>query len=881
VWAGESLPLAGTWQVALDAAGGGHTERWYERRLDGDTIFLPGSLDQGGFGVKTVVPDTGWLTRPFQFAGAAWYQRRVVIPEEWRGRRITVFLERVHWRSELWVDGRAAGMSESLSTPHEYETTALLTPGAHLLTLCVDNRYLIDVGRDAHSIGDHTQTNWNGVIGRMEIRAGAPQWVDDVRITPEPGAGRVRVTGTVRALAGTAAAGELSVAVSGLAGAAARIEIAKAGPFEVAVPVPGARRWDEWDGAVYTMSLDFADDRKQIDFGLREIGTRGTQFVLNGRPIFIRGTLECAIWPLTGYAPADVESWERVFRIARSYGMNAFRFHSYTPPEAAFVAADRAGFLLQVELPVWSHNVGRDAVRDEFMRAEGYRILREYGNHPSFTMLCMGNELRGDDKFIDALVAEFKAADGRRLYTFSADHRRRAPGPTSDFYETHQTGAGRLRINNTRFGATADGTNSDFSASVKAVGMPLVAHELGQWAVFPSFDEIGEYTGVLKARNLEAFRDSLAAHGLAGREREFARASGRFAWSVYKEEMEAALRTQGLGGYFLLQLEDFPGQGEALVGLLDSFWNSKGIMAPEEFRRFNDRTVALARMEKFVWRNTETLVAKAEVAHYGREDVAGAEIHWRLVADGGDVVGSGSFPALTLRVGSETSVGEIRVDLAKVWRASHLRLTIEVARTEIENDWDIWVYPPAAASKPASNMLITKTFDAAARDRLAAGGTVLVHGVKGSRTEPIRFLPVFWSKAWGSASFTGQPAVMGAICDPKHPALEEFPNAGYTQWQWWELMEGGRAFILDGMPAGLQPVVGLIDDFHFNRRLGAVVEARVGPGRLIATSFDLGGDPAVRPVARQMLQSLLDYAAGAAFHPRQVLSVEDAARLIE
>jgi hypothetical protein len=874
------IALQGTWNLQLDPAGIGHAERWFEHRFQGDTIFLPGSTDEGGYGTKTVTPDKGWLTRPYKFAGAAWYQREVIIPESWRGRHVTLFLERPHWQTELWVDGRPLGIRNSLSTPHEYDLSADLPPGPHRLTLCVDNSYKIDVGHDAHSVGEHTQTNWNGIVGAIELRASAPAWIDDLAVHTDLAAHRVRVTGVVRALPGTLASGELRAAVPELTGATATLNIAREGAFEVTVPVSGARLWDEYDGSLYTLALDYAGDHRELTLGFRQISTRGTQFLLNGRPIFLRGTLECNIFPLTGYPPTDVESWARLFRIARSYGLNAFRFHSYTPPEAAFTAADRAGFLLHVELPVWSNKVGKDAALDDFMRAEGYRILKAYGNHPSFTMLCLGNELVGDDKFMDDLVAEFKAADPRRLYAFSADHRRRTPGPTSDYYMTQQTSAGRLRINGTRFGRTEDGTDTDFSASVRAVPMPLVAHELGQWAVYPSFDEIASYTGVLKARNLEVFRDQLAARGMADQALDFQHASGKFSWSIYKEEMEAALRTPNFGGFFLLQLQDFPGQGEALVGLLDSFWNGKGILSPEEFRRFNSQTVPLIRTKRFVWTGGETFTAQAEIAHYGREPIPNAVASWSVTDDRGRALHGGDFPRASLATGGVTPLGEIHLPLAEFQSATHLKLAISVRGTEAANDWDLWVYPAALDNQPPPNVLVTTVLDDAARARLAQGGRVLLHTPKSAGLLPIRFLPIFWSKAWGGSSFTGQPATMGVLCDPAHPALAQFPTAAYAQWQWWELTESSHAFILNDTPAAFRPIVQPIDDFHRNHKLGAVFEARVGPGSLLATSFDLSTSLDTRPVARQMLHSLQEYARGERFHPTQELSLEELEKVL-
>jgi len=871
------IELAGSWAFQLDASGAGHTERWQERKLDPNVIFLPGSTDQAGYGTKIVEPEKGWLTRPYKYEGAAWYQKEVTIPASWEGKHITLFLERPHWQTEVWVDSQPFGMRNSLSTPHEYDLSGALTPGRHRITICVDNSYQIDVGRNAHSMTDHTQTNWNGIVGEIDLRATGPVWIDSVAIYPVD-ASHARVVCVVRNSTGAPVDGEIAAAAGGVSTVASFTRAAAETTVELAVSIPEARPWDEYQPSLYNLSLALTAgryrDRRELAIGLRRIATRGTQFTLNGRPVFLRGTLECNIFPLTGYPSTKVEDWQRIFRIARSYGLNAIRFHSYCPPEAAFLAADREGFLLHVELPVWSKAVGKDAALDDYMRAEGFRILKTYGNHPSFTMLSLGNELQGDFKFMDALVAEFKQADPRRLYTFSSDHVRRAPGPTSDYYVTQQTSVGRVRVNGARFTNSEDGTDHDFSPSVAAVYVPLVTHEMGQWAVYPSFDEIAKYTGVLKARNLEPFRDSLAAAGMMDQARDFQVASGRFSWSVYKEDMEAALRTPNYGGFFLLQLEDFPGQGEALVGLLDSFWESKRILTPEEFRRFSGPTVPLLRMKKFVWTAGEDFTARAEVAHYGRQPLANAAAAWSVTDDAGRVVYSGKFPAVTLPLGSVTALGDIQLSLDSVTQAAHWKISIHIDGTELRNDWDVWVYPKPSAAPIPAGVLVKTTLDAEAHAALDQGGKVVLLAPpqqKGESLLPIRFLPVFWSNGY----FNNQPGTMGILCDPHHPALAEFPTFPHQSWQYWEITEGSHAFILDKAPPGFRPIIQVIDDFHRNHRLGAVIEATVGKGKLLAVSFDLTTALDRRPVARQLLHSLLDYAASDRFAPQQTLSLSD------
>jgi hypothetical protein len=856
------VTLAGTWSFALDPQDKGHAEKWWRKKLGPDDIYLPGTTDQGGYGTRTHGPEAGWLSRPFTYQGAAWYQQDVTIPESWRGQHIELFLERAHWQTEVWVDDASYGSRNSLSTPHVYDLTKALAPGRHRITLCVDNSLIVDVGVRASSVTDYTQTNWNGVVGRIELEARPPVWIESAQVYPDGTTYGLRVEAVIRNATGGPVEGEL------FADGPTRFSFS--GSEQT---ITGRTRRTPWleGGAPQETELRLTAraggttywDQLPVTTKSREFTAGGTQFLLNGRAIFLRGTLECANFPLTGHPPMDLDSWNRLFRVAHEYGLNHIRFHSWCPPEAAFEAADSARFLLQIELPVWSHQVGKDPALNEFMRAEGHRILRAYGNHPSFAMLTLGNELTGDFGFMDQLVAEFKKADPRHLYTFTDDIARRAPGPTSDYHVTNATKAGRLRIWGSRFGKETSGTDVDFSSSVAAMPVPLIAHELGQWAVYPSYEELSRYTGLLKPRNLEAFRDQLAARGMLDQARAFQEASGRFAWTIYKEDIETALRTPNFGGFQLLQLQDFSGQGEALVGLLGAFWESKGILTPEEFRRFVSDTVPLIRFPKHVWTNDETFTGRTDLSDFNVEPPLPGGV-WIAADDTGAELAHGAL-------------GQIKMPLAKVTRARHLKLSMQVSTGY--NTWDIWVYPKKLEIKEAPDVLVTTSFDEAARRKLAAGGKVVLlwpADQPNAHMQPVSFLPVFWSLSW----FPKQPGTMGILCDPKHPALAEFPTENHSNWQWWELTEGGRAFILDDLPLAYRPLVQVIDDYHRNHKLGAVFEAKVGEGKLLVSSLDLATRLDERVVARQLRYSLLAYADGPNFQPSAELPMDKVTALL-
>lgn len=877
------LSLGGPWGFHLDPENMGREfTSWPEVNFSNE-ILLPGSTDEAGYGTKTTGPEFGHLTREWRYEGAAWYQRHIQIPEAWQGQRITLFLERPHWATTVWVDDQEVGTENSLSVPHVHDLTDVVSPGGHRLTIRVDNSYRIDVGKNAHSVTDHTQTNWNGIVGDIQLRATDPVWIDNVWTYPNLDEGHVRLEGTVRNMTGASVDGEVEVVVAQIRAEDVHVEsqdvggIGEEASFEMTVSLGGdVVTWDEFTPNLYRAEVRLrADDgayahHYETTFGMREIGTDGTQFVMNDRPVYLRGTLECCIFPKTGYPPTDAAGWMDLFETAQSYGLNHFRFHSWCPPEAAFRAADRMGFLLHVETPVWAHNVGEDPERDQFMVTEGKRIQDAYGNHPSFTMMALGNELEGNWSMINDMVQTLKERDSRRLYTSHADHNRMRPEPESEYYITHHTEEDYLRIHSSDRPNDRFGTDIDFADLIEGWDIPTVSHELGQWVVNPDYTELDKYTGPLKPRSLEAYQEELADRGMGDQARDMQQATGKFAWLLYKEDMETALRTPGFGGFQLLQLQDFPGQGEALIGLLDAFWDTKDLYTPTEFRQFCSATTPLLRMEKFVWQQDETFRAEAQVRHNGANPLGRISSYWTIRGNDGHTLAEGEFDPTEVGFGL-SPLGTIEVPLSSVSGARHFEITVALEGIAAVNSWDLWVYPQSVDTAPPDDLVVTDRLGAEAQQTLARGGEVLVLSPpeeRGSAHLETRFLPVFWSLSW----FPDQPGHNSILCDPEHPALASFPTDPHSNWQWQSLMQPSKAFVLDEAPKDYRPLVQVVDDFHRNHKLGAVFETCVGAGRLLAAGLNLQGNLDGRPAARQMLHSLLAYVQSKAFQPEQELS---------
>jgi hypothetical protein len=910
--AGDVISLAGKWRFDLDRSDSGIIARWYDRPL-AHTIHLPGSLPEQGIGddVTVQTPWTGdivdrsffdapefakdrepghvripfWLQPEKYYAGVSWFQRDINIPAAWRNRRAVLFLERPHWETQIWMDGRMMGTNDSLATPHEY-SLGLLPPGRHSLSIRVDNRRIVDVGENSHCVSDHTQGNWNGIVGRVELRSTPLVWMDDLQVYPRLADKSITVKGRLGNRSDRAGGETVRLVVldGRKKSAEKNLELtntADGAEFETSIPLgENAKTWDEFHPVLYTLTASLAGATRAVSFGLREITTQGAQFLINGRKTFIRGTLECCIFPKTGHPPTEVKEWERVLRIARAHGLNLLRFHSYCPPEAAFIAGDELGFYFQVET-CWANQsitLGDGQPVDQWVYDETSRILKAYGNHPSFLFMPYGNEPGGKHaaEYLAKYVAHFKSLDSRRLWTggsgwpqISENQFHVTPDPRIQAW-----GAGlKSRIN-----AKPPETETDYRTYVDKRGVPVISHEIGQWCVYPDFEEMPKYTGYLKPRNFEIFRDTLAAHGMGKLARSFLLASGKLQTLCYKEDIESALRTPGMGGFELLDLHDFPGQGTALVGVLDPFWDDKGYVTAAEYRRFCNIIVPLARLPKRVFTTDEKLEAKIEVANFGDGPIHGATANWKLVTTGNKLIGEGGWPRSDIPVGNGIPLGAISADLKNVEDAAQCRLIVSVHGNtgRFENDWDVWVYPTLADAPPPNGILLTPRWDAEAQTTLRAGGKVLLtipaKAVRNFGDAPVAlgFSSIFWNTAW---THRQPPTTLGLLCDPKHPALAEFPTDYYSNWQWWYLIHRAGALRLDLLPGGLEPIVRVIDDWVTARPLALVIEGKAGAGKIIVCGFDLT-DGASDPVSRQMRQSLLHYMASGRFTPATELTEE-------
>ncbi|MFM2242967.1 MAG: Beta-galactosidase, partial [Verrucomicrobiota bacterium] len=797
----EPMDLSGTWRFAADPQDHGANATREQWRFP-DTITLPGHVAAQGFGEKPSFEmkwtGEGWkypelfkewqspenfkmpffLQPPLRYEGPAWFQRDIEIPESWQGDHAILHLERVHWQSRVWVNGKLVGNANFLGCPHEFDLGPL-PPGKHELTLRIDNRIgEINPGPLSHSVTDHTQGNWNGVVGRIELRPVPAHHITHLRVEPSfsnksvwlivetnattPG----KVSARVRYLGPHRDFFETSSLISKLTH----------GSAEILIPLGrDPRPWNEFTPHLYQaeviMETSAGSVTRSATFGFRDTSVKNGRLAINGLPLFLRGTLECCIFPLTGHPPTDVDSWRRIIRICKSHGLNHIRFHSWCPPEAAFIAADELGFYYQVEASTWPNQgaeLGSGWQFDQWLDAETGRMIQAYGNHPSFLMMASGNEPGGPNhaEWLREYVARWKVADARRFWTTAANW---PVIPGSDYHNPGEPriqgwGQGLSSVIN----AQSPRTDFDWSGYLaKVPGVPVISHEIGQWCVYPNFDEIKKYTGWFKPKNFEIFRETARRNGLLDQSRDIMMASGKLQVLCYKHDIEAAMRTPGFGGFQLLDLRDFPGQGSALVGVLDPFWDGKGYISPEEFASFSGPIVPLARLPKLVFTSAETLAGDYLLSHFGADDLTDITPTWSL-RQGQNLIAEGTLPARDLAAGELHSLGSISIDLSKVPAPAKLTLTLGAEGQSFANSWSVFVFPAQTEPEPVGDIMITRSL-AEAMAALEKGATVLwnppASEIADDPSRPLvaGFSSIFWNTAWTQWQ---PPHTLGILCDP-------------------------------------------------------------------------------------------------------------------
>lgn len=861
--------------------------------FDQDQNKMHGSGDTGKAweGTEDVIRTR--FTRKHAFKGEARFTRRTAFQAP-KGKRIFLEAERARVLG-LLVDGEPVPdfVPASVNTHRIFELTGIWQ-GEHELTLLSDNSYpgLPHDGIVYSSAAtDETQTNWNGVLGYLRLRVEEPVFLSLVRAYPR--GNRLDVLVTVES--DREWSGNISVNSQALREPAEKQVTVKSGRNEAEFRGlelrDGVLRWDEYEGNLYELTAELSGEglpaqSKAVTFGVRDFGPDGSgRLALNGRAIFLRSEANCAVFPETGYCPMDVEDWIKILETYKSYGVNCMRFHSHCPPEAAFTAADRLGILMEPELSHWNPTDAFSSQESwDYYRVELIETLRLLCNHPSFVMLTFGNELQADQlghRRMDELLSMAHKEDPTRLFANGSNvhYGMRGCDLKSDFYTSNRfhdlylrgTDANMRGYINQSYPSARENFDEAMDALRETYQKPVFSFEVGQFEVLPDFRELGDFHGVCDPANYRWIRDRVEQKGLMPVWEKYVEATGELSRIGYREEVEAAMRTEKLSGISLLGLQDFPGQGTALVGMLKSHLKPKpySFAQPRRFREFFTDRLPLVLLAKYTYETTETLEAPIKVANFGKGDISG-EVYCRL--EGPGVLREAVLPRASCPSGRLTDAGALSLPLSDVKEPSRLDLTVMIA--DVRNSYPIWVYPPVKPVCP-EGVYETAVLDEAAQTVLKSGGRVYLTPPSTPEALPHSIQAQFTTDFWSVGTFPSQEGGMGQLIDREHPIFRDFPTEIHTNWQWWT-MASRRAMIL---PRQLECIVTEMDSYAFLRPMAKLFECRSGGGRVLVSSMGLQ-DLQQYPEARALLHSVYRYMGSEEFAPAQELTLEELGALV-
>ena len=881
------IDLSGQWRVKLDAEKQETMPQAYP-----ETMTLPGTTSPAGLGMPNPAKETGCLTDAYRFEGAVWFMRTFTAGD-WTGEQTMLTLERTR-KTTVYLDGRPIGHQESLCTPHRY----FLPPvhaGEHTLVIRVDNTDYPT--RGGHLTSPDTQSNWNGITGEISLTV-AHTLLTDLTVRPDLRRGCLRVHGHIIG------------APDGVAGIVLPGQMEHLLPYRRGVldgecPLMGNEAfWDEAHPEIHTISIDLDGDVYETTFGLRDVRTVGRRLLINGRETFLRGKVDNLLYPKTGYTPTDVASWMTILGIAKEYGINHYRYHTACPPDAAFTAADLLGVYMAPELPFWGTvaeegEEGYDERERDFLFQEGFRILREYGHHPSFLWLSLGNELWGSKDVLNRMMRAYREADDTKLYSSGANNYQFVPDVLDEENVFVGVRLGRERLIRGSYAmcdapqgivqTTAPESVSNYDASivpetlgqsgeagkvqiqygtgVKEVDaqsadalipdVPVISHEVGQYVFYPDFSEIPHYTGPLKPRNIEAMRENLERAGLYGEHEAFFRQTGHLAVDCYKREIETLLRSREVSGFQLLDLQDYTGQGTALVGVLNAMMENKGLISAEEWREFCAGTVVLGEFASFTGMMGEDIRFDVQISECDPEkqhtcirctlmdgerelyacDVTPGARQGRLT----DAV-SVTFPAECYRDAMQERITGLTVVLTledgtrnhyPIWLIP--LIDIRITREGIEKDGRMVAFVSA--------------------EEKADGAAIVVPSAEGQL--PAEYCTDFWCYPMfrSISESMGKPVpvgTMGLSIDTASPLLKRFAQEDYTTPAWYAILQTAH---VQRLPADIYPAVQMIDNTERCARLGILYQ-QDGVWHLTARLWEKPNDPAVRALAWSLWEAL-------------------------
>jgi beta-galactosidase len=841
------LDLSGEWEFRMDPEDRGRAERWFEA----DTAFDRKIRVPGAWNAEGVAFESERLLREYEerrlngtnlpgadresqklfsvFPGPAWYRRTIEIPAGWRGRVPWLVFGGVHRAADVWVNGCFAGAHSSYLTPFRVDLSAWAKAGDRAtVTVRVDARRnkAVDPLLGCLDTLDFLYITWGGIHRPVTLEATGACRIEHVFAIPHVADSTVEV--------------QVEPAIP------VELEVLDAGGDRVArgaspLRIPDAKLWSPQSPALYTLRVTApGQDTVTTRFGMRELKVEGGRFVLNGRPLFLRGYGDDCIFPNTIAPPVDREEYRRRLSIARDFGFNYVRHHSWVPPPEYLDVADEMGMMVQPEFPIayrWdlaSTPEARQVYLDEWRG-----VIKANRNHPSIVAWCMGNEQY--DSFPEApeMYRIARETDPTRAVIDSDGcgfkHQDRS---TLDFLVVQFGEGGSIGLGDGKYSIPAD------------VRKPVICHEMGYFVTLHDLSQIDLFRGGLRPYWLLATRELAGKQGVTGEYPKWLAASYRLQAACLKTNIEAARRSR-LSGMSVWLFQDYPNCAE---GVVDMFWRPKGLSAVQ-FRVFNAPTVLLLDAPRRSYRTGETAELKILVSRFEDAPDDAAELRWGLWS-GNRELQSGGRKGVRVTAEGVQDLLSVPVLMPAGPKAERLTFKVELAgHARFENEWDLWVFPDGGAEGTPSNLVVTSSLDPGTLDGLEQGGRVLL-------LEPDPVFPTEKTHYRLSSWEGGGPS--GTLIDRDHPALRDMPNDGWADLHFYPLIQGSKTVFLDSLPARVPPIVRCIDRPNRLAHRAYLFELAVGKGKLLVSGFNFSKSD---PASAFLLDRLKRYASGPEFAP--------------
>ncbi len=888
-------------------------------------VVIPGTLDENHIGdkdnilvkkegrefVKVDGPIATRFTRKYSYMGPAFY-RKTISSEDIKGMkedsRAFLIVERSR-ALELFVDGKMIPSTRgSLSTPYYFEVTGLLNEGSTIEFVC-DNSYKeLPMANIIYSSAatDETQTNWNGLLGKVGIEVVPRSFISAFHIYTHGHKAYAKVTGSAyKGFNGMVSIRSKTFEKEYVQSFSIDSENdSYCVELEDMALSCNALLWDEYEGNLEECLVTLCDDKNNElhsiteCFGIRDFSyDKEGRLTINQRRFFLRGEANCALFPEEGHWPMDEKSWEDIMEKYKSYGINCVRFHSHCPPKAAFLAADKLGIMVQPELSHWNPvDAFLPEHSYEYYEKELREILDEYSNHPSFVMLSLGNELKSDDEGVrrmEKLLDITKEKDSTRLYTWGSNnfYGEKGCNQKSDFYTSSNfltemlrgTSAGMTGHINEEYPGSCHDYSAVMSKLRETYDKPVFGFEVGQFEMLPDFDELQDFKGVTRPDNFEIIKNRAKERGMLPDWKKYVEATGELALLCYREEVEAVLRTKEMSGLSLLGIQDFSGQGTALVGMMNSHLEKKpfDFSDPCRFRSFFTQSLPLVLLKKYTYTYEEAIEFQVLVANYSKDELTGG-FEIKLIEHGSQRVAAsrnlGEDKVFTK--GSLESAGKTSFMLKDVFADSDTARRLDIVvlsktKEDVKNTYPVWIYPDLVPICP-SDIYETETLDDKAKKLLEEGGTVFLAPPSDKEHIPNSIKGQFSTDFWSVGTFDFQEGGMGQYIDKEHPVFRNFPTESYTQWQWWP-MANQRAVILN---KDIKPIIIEMDSYSYLRKMAQLFEGRCKNGRVMVSTLGLK-ELQNYPEARALLRCIYDYVKCDDFCPEQEFSIADLEALFD